>query len=723
MSLRRRVTLLFVAVLLGFGLLAAAALALRETRLRERQQQTLVDTQRLVWEAEQSTARAHWRDRLDSLTGTDEWHAACAADDEAALTRLADATLEGEALQIDRYGQRRELLFSTSTALTAVPLVDAGSLERLGSAPASVIAGLRLLDRTRVMDVLAQRQPDGTVVAIGGEVRPRLDALAAALKSDAWVVSPRGRLLGGTREPAPALAVAVRTGVDGLLVDAEEGGDGAPRWHLVAHPLPGLDGREVARLVTARDATGGNTSDSLDDLVLATAAAAALAAMLLAVTLTLRRTLEPLGRTVAVVDALAAGELHTQLDDGDRVLTDEAGRLARAVERLRGELLSLGTLREERSRVSQQQERLIRGQLRALAETLDESERAAVLSRLEDAPGATGAASVAGAAAEPPLARLADVLGRLTGMVGSQQARLLDLLRELRAALETKALFASLQQELEIARRMQRAILPRQPPDTRAATLAARMIPAREVGGDFYDWFLIDPQRLVLVVADVSGKGVPAAFFMAVARTLLKSNAPLLREPGRVVERLNAQLCEDNEQTMFVTLFYAVLDLHSGELCHVNAGHNPPLLRRRDGRVEWLARGTNPALAVIDDVRYREARVQLAPGDELLLYTDGVTEATDAQGALFGEAALQAVAAAAPGAAARPPGHAGGSVDDAADTGAEVDAPAVGDTSGMIDRVVRAVRRFEAGAPQADDITCVWLRYDGGGSAGNGGGG
>ena len=361
-------------------------------------------------------------------------------------------------------------------------------------------------------------------------------------------------------------------------------------------------------------------------------------------------------------------------------LPDESGQIARGVAALRDEMMNLAMLRDERARVGAQQERLIRRELRRLASSLDADTRAEVLSVLEPTAAPDSEKD------QNSLVELAGILGRMSGLVLSQQDRLVGLLNQLREAMVQQAALVSLRQELEIARTLQLSVLPRAEPDTSAAHVSALMIPAKEVGGDFYDYFVLDEQRLALVIADVSGKGVPAAFFMAISRTLLKSIASFMREPAQVIERLNDELCADNEQTMFVTAFFGVLDLTTGTMEYVNAGHCVPLLQRADKTVETLPpQGQNVALAVMDGLPFTQARLQFAPGDTLLLYTDGVTEAANAEAALFGDARLMDLIRSGVGVAAE-------------------DLPQF---------VLQAVRNFEAGAAQADDITMVALRYVG----------
>lgn len=168
------------------------------------------------------------------------------------------------------------------------------------------------------------------------------------------------------------------------------------------------------------------------------------------------------------------------------------------------------------------------------------------------------------------------------------------------------------------------------------------MHPAREVGGDLYDYFMIDDHRVVFVIADVSGKGVPAALFSVKAKTIIKDLAQLGMAPGDVFTTVNNALCEGNTEGLFVTAWMACVDLKARKLTYVNAGHNPPLIRRKDGQFEYL-RDSRPSLVLggMEGIRYRTKELDFEPGDRLFLYTDGVPESTDVNGKLFGEARLQ----------------------------------------------------------------------------------
>ena len=164
----------------------------------------------------------------------------------------------------------------------------------------------------------------------------------------------------------------------------------------------------------------------------------------------------------------------------------------------------------------------------------------------------------------------------------------------------------------------------------------ATMTPAKEVGGDFYDFFLVDDDHLAMVIADVSGKGVPAALFMVIAKTLIKNCAQTGLSPKVILEKVNNQLCENNEAQMFVTVWVGVLTISTGRLTCANAGHEYPAVKHGGGDYELLKDKHGFVLAGMENAHYREYELQLDPGDCLYVYTDGVAEATDALDTLFG---------------------------------------------------------------------------------------
>jgi len=256
-----------------------------------------------------------------------------------------------------------------------------------------------------------------------------------------------------------------------------------------------------------------------------------------------------------------------------------------------------------------------------------------------------------------------------------------------RRALREQA--AQMAGEVNAARRIQMGLLP--DPLTalageRRATLAAYLEPARTVGGDFYDAFMGDPRRLFVVVADVSGKGLPAALFMAAVKSHLKSAALRGGSLGQVLTRAQEAIAAENAEQLFVTAFAAALDLETGMLEYANAGHEPPLVFRRDGAVERLGPSGGPPLCVVPDFAYPTGWAALHPGDTLLAFTDGATEATNGSHEFFGAARLQEAVAS---------------------------LPARSDAATLVERVRAAVKRFAGGAEAADDLTLLALRWEG----------
>lgn len=201
----------------------------------------------------------------------------------------------------------------------------------------------------------------------------------------------------------------------------------------------------------------------------------------------------------------------------------------------------------------------------------------------------------------------------------------------------------TIEQELTIAHQIQISMLPKTSPgflQGNGLEISYTMKPAREVGGDFYDFFPIDEDRLGIVIGDVSGKSVPAALFMAVSKTLLKSTALKGLSPCECLQHINNILFQDSVLEMFVTIFYGVLDTRTGEIECCNAGHNHPYLLHRDGRVERLETAGGLIVGIIEDSQYQSSKILLHPGDAIFLYTDGVTEAADGTEELFGEERL-----------------------------------------------------------------------------------
>ena len=248
---------------------------------------------------------------------------------------------------------------------------------------------------------------------------------------------------------------------------------------------------------------------------------------------------------------------------------------------------------------------------------------------------------------------------------------------------------ARIDRELEFARSIQHSAIPTvfpPYPGHGEFDIFATMDTAKEVGGDFYDFYFVGENKLGFLIADVSGKGIPAAMFMMTAKTIIKGYAESGIPVDEVFTIANAKLCESNEAGMFVTAWMGVLDITTGKVEFANAGHNPPLVRHGDGTFEYLRVRPGFVIAGMEGVKYRKNELYLAPGDEIYLYTDGVTEATDTNNGLYGEERLNALLDSLHGL-----------------SGEEVCRAVKGD-----------IDAFVGDAPQFDDITMLYLKYNGG---------
>ena len=244
----------------------------------------------------------------------------------------------------------------------------------------------------------------------------------------------------------------------------------------------------------------------------------------------------------------------------------------------------------------------------------------------------------------------------------------------------------SLKGDLAVASEIQQAILPRVFPPfpdlTDKIDIAASMTPAKDVGGDFYDFFRIDDDRIGFVIADVSGKGIPAAIFMAVSRTLIRATGIRGGSTSDCLTYSNKLLAAESVNCMFVTVFYGILNTKTGEVSYCNAGHNPPYVLKKNGEVTALPMSEDPMVGAIDGIEFHEASLQLEHGDSLVMFTDGVTEAMNVNNEEFGEQRLE-------------------------DTLADV---TMHSCLQMVEAVKTDVAAFAGEAEQSDDITVLTLR-------------
>ena len=276
-----------------------------------------------------------------------------------------------------------------------------------------------------------------------------------------------------------------------------------------------------------------------------------------------------------------------------------------------------------------------------------------------------------------------DEIGVLAKAVNKMEADIMDYIENLTIITAEKERIGA---ELSIATQIQADMLPSifpAFPDRPEFDIYATMNPAKEVGGDFYDFFMVDERHLAIVMADVSGKGVPAALFMVIGKTLIKDHTQPGRDLGEVFTEVNDLLCESNSEGLFITAFEGVLDLVSGEFTFVNAGHEIPFICKKGGSYEPYKVRAGFVLAGMEGIRYQCGSMQLSPGDRLFQYTDGVTEATDKDGKLYGMCRLGEV------------------------LGQNASLP----PTELLVKIKEDIDTFVGDAPQFDDITMLCLEY------------
>lgn len=273
-------------------------------------------------------------------------------------------------------------------------------------------------------------------------------------------------------------------------------------------------------------------------------------------------------------------------------------------------------------------------------------------------------------------------IGQLARNIDTMESQILSYVDSITRITKERA---QIKAELNIAAEIQLGMLPRVFPQRKEFELFASMTPAKEVSGDFYDFFMIDDDHLALVMADVSGKGIPAALFMTTSKALLRTRAQMGGSPAEILEDVNKQLCESNEAELFVTVWLGILEVSTGKVIASNAGHEYPALRRAGGHYQLMKGKHSPAVAAMEGMKFTQNEFLLNPGDELFIYTDGVAEATNIHDELYGT----------------------GRMLEALDT-----------TQGMSVEEVLAVLResvedFTGEAPQFDDFTMLALQYHG----------
>ncbi len=676
MLLRTQITLLVTAaiLLIGFGTVGVGLLQRHVDA--DRLSNIAIALQRSLWENLVS-ARA---DGLDNLAASIAERLASRGPqierDEAIAVFDASADLISDDVTVQIVDLDGNLIASNTPLLRYRPLVDRRIVAEFKKGRTS-LGGLRQESPERF--VVAAMRPLEINGELQGAISVAIDAqellsnLAEDIGEPAFLLSPRGRLTAGTDYElwGEAQFVLPRRPTEATFADVRN-----QTYFVAPMAVPDIAGGTAGTLVTLRDVTAERQAAREVERFGLLAVALAGLIIVLGLYALLRNAFLPLEDAVGALDALSKGDMSRPIEGGG---AGEIARIADAISVFRRNTQRLVEQDEGIARQRRRQERVIRRELERLAGLLDPEGRREIL---DDLAAVLPVIPTSTNAQNTELATLAHLLERMSQRIADQHHRLTALIKELQDAIVTRARLAALEQELDIARDLQRTFLPQPLPPQPEFEVFGLMESAKEVGGDFFDTFLIDDKRLGIVVADVSGKGVPAALFMAISRTLIKATALSSSSPAHTVAEVNNFLAADNEQMMFVTLFHGVIDITTGAFTYVNAGHNPPYRIGPDGTPVPLARASGPAIAVMEGIDYTEETTQLSPGDTLFLYTDGVTEAFNPAEVAFGEERLETVLAEVHALAAEP----------------------------LCRAVHEAVIAFEDGADQADDITCFAVK-------------
>lgn len=683
MLLRTRLSIIVAAGFAALTLVLAGAGALQSSLQQQRLADTLLAGEAALWSQAVDAETGQLLRSLNTVAQANDFQAAAvAADSAAAATALLAVGIDTQAdtapaSLVAVFGADHEPLFVAGRDADA-QILDAASFDRVLAG--AEISGLRqsVSGQPFLLAARPLRLAGGTaVLVVGRGTQAALERMTRRLGGSATLIGLRGRLMATTD---PALWERARPAISSRIASFSEIELDDRIFSVASVPVLDIAGGAAGALVMMADVT---TSELASRRLGQFAVVGALVLAFIGISglnVFLWRSFRPLQSAIDALQALSRGDASVRLDAQG---TDEIGLIGQAVAVFRRDALALAANRSLRDRVRRRQESVIRRELQSLAQATGSAGPGDGLQELA-APGASvpPAASWEGRE-DDSLRRLAQVMGGLTGRIVEQHQSLTEMVVELREALRVKTQLVAIQQELEIARKMQTAILPRAFAGQGGLAIAATMTPAKEIGGDFFDYFEIDEHRIAITVADVSGKGVPAALFMAVSRTLLRAVAKFTASPADCLTRLNGLLAADNEQMMFVTLFYIVIDTRDGTAVYANAGHNPPYVLRGNGDIEPVPPTGGMALAILEDAEFAEAHLRFGPGDGLFMFSDGVTEAFDPQAQMFGEERLEALLV-------------------------QLREHPVDEVPG---RVQAEVKRFEAGGPQSDDITCLMARW------------
>ena len=711
MLLRTRISLFASLAFVVICVCLAFAALQRERIITTQYSGEIISDRSTVWDRVIEQSAQRMMSNFDVVDEYPELATALARSDHAAIQVHAGDMLErlregGVADRLDIVSADGTLAYSSLSGVFQSAVVSSEpALETMGRGEPVLGVG-NDLQRNLAIVAATPLFADERVVGLAvysTDIHKAIAEMEEVTRSTVVVVNRRGRLLAGT---AQDLWRDLAYSVD--LLDFEslqnlEIGDRV--YSVIVVPQAAELGSLVANLVSVRDVTEIAAQQRRLGNLMIGGTAAALAVVVVLLNVYMAWAFAPLAAGIGMLNALSSGNLNVRTEAANT--RDEIGRIANALNVFRAKLVAMDRFRQSRERQRGRQERFIRREMNELAETLDEEEQAAVLDELqqiedlvqrratttdntferaakelegirrEQDPNRDGEPLDESSAERDGIAMMALAFQKMSVRVQKQN-------QSLREALAIKNALIAIQKELDIAARVQLSLLPPPLPENPAFQLRGMMKPAKEVGGDFYDFFRIDDRHIGIAVADVSGKGVPAALFMVMARTVLRATVKIVESPGQVLERVNDFLVRHNSEDLFVTFFYGVLHLRTGSFTYANGGHNPPLLvHEQEAKPLEMTGGV--ALGMFDGLTYDNASLDLSAGDRIIFISDGVTEAFNEAGEEFGDDRFLEAAAALP----------------------------VQDAEADVKDIVREVEDFAGDAPQFDDITCVSLSFNG----------
>jgi sigma-B regulation protein RsbU (phosphoserine phosphatase) len=697
MNLRTRITLfvLFAVLLLAAGLLLASLK--REGLAEARAVEAILRGQDSVWRSALDKLEHSLRLDLPTIETLPEFGSLVEQRQSAQLTALLLPTvqrlrIEHGVSRVDLLDQDGRLLYSSGGNVSGTSIIDAGLVIRILDQNTAG-GGVALDENGRLVALAAEPvriggRPVG-LLGLATPVEPLLADIRASTGSEVVIVDPKGKAI-GTNLP---LWHALSDKFNARKQPVETIAAGAKDYEMAVLKIADNAGALLGYQVAIRDVSESYRGRAFIRTLTMVGIGCFFVAILLLLHGFLRRSFRPFDESLAAINALSAGQIAIEIEDHKG--TDEIGRMARAVRIFRDHERDRIRQAGKRVRQQQRQQRFIRHHMLRLAETLDERARQEVLADLDKIESASrqSARAAAADAGEQEAVQASDALGTLAmafqymiERVRVQHQHLDALIAELREALQTRTELIGLQQQLDIAGKMQAGILPKTLPPRDEVEVQGQLLPAKEFGGDFYDFFFLDEDRLALAAGQVSSAGLATAFYTVVTRTLLKAVALSGFMPAQCLKRANDMLVPDNEQQLTIGVFFGILDLRSGHFTYCNGGYAPPLLLRRIGEVVELPSLANPPLAIDDQATYGDQSLDLPLRSTLLLASAGVFGDADKSGDPFNKDRLM-------------------------DAMRECDDLEV---ARVLSGVITALQRHEDGAVRTKDASCVAVRWLGG---------